>query len=47
MSGSGGNVNRLQPGVGVHVDDKIEGTTGREKWLELFQEREMCISGSH
>ena len=36
MRGSGGNVNRVLPGVGVHVDDGKEGTTGREKWLELL-----------
>ena len=44
MRGSGGNVNRLLPGVGVYVDRK-EGTVGREKWLELLQER--CAFGGH
>ena len=38
MRCSGGNVNCFLPGVGVYVDDRQEGTTGREKWLELFQE---------
>ena len=33
MRGSGGNVNRLLPGVGGYVDDRKEVTTGREKWL--------------
>ena len=33
MRGSGGNVNRLLPGVGVNVDDRKEGTTGCEKWF--------------
>ena len=31
MRGSGGNVNRLLPGVGVHVDERTAGTAGREK----------------
>ena len=44
MRGSGGNVNRFLPGVGVHVNDRKGGTTGRDKWLELFQKREMCAS---
>ena len=34
--GSGGNLNRFLP-VGVHVNHRKEGTTGREKWLELIQ----------
>ena len=38
----GGNVNRFLPGVGVHVNDRKEGTTGREKWLEFLQKRKMC-----
>ena len=41
MRGSGGNVSRLLPGVGVYVENRKEGTTGREQWLEPFQEREM------
>ena len=43
MRGSGGNLNHLLAGVGVHVDD---GTTRREKWQELLQEREKCVSGA-
>ena len=34
MRGLGGNVNSLLPGVGVHVDDRRGGITGREQWLE-------------
>ena len=39
-------MNRFLPGVGVHVNDRKEeeGTTGREKWLELLQKREMRAS---
>ena len=38
MWGSGGNVNRLLPRMGVHVDDTKEATAGREKCLELLQD---------
>ena len=44
MRGSGGQLNSLPPGVGVHVEDSKGGTTGRKKCLELLQEREMCVS---
>ena len=43
MRGSGGYLNDLRP-VGVHVEDKKAGTTGREKRLELLQESEMHVS---
>ena len=37
--GSGGNVNRFLPGVGVHVNDRREGTTGCEKFPDKADER--------
>ena len=47
MRGSGGNVSRLVPGVEVHVDERAARTTGRDKWLELLQNREMFVSGGY
>ena len=49
MRGSGGNESRFVPGMGVHVDDGKEVTTGREKLpgkgVKLTRgEREVCVS---
>ena len=33
MRGSGGHLNSLRPGVGVHVEDRKGVITGCEKWL--------------
>ena len=45
MRGSGSNASRLLPGVGVHVDDRKEWTTGREK-CSTRGEREVCQEGT-
>ena len=43
MRGSGGNVNRLLPGVEVQVGDGKEGAAGREKRLELLRTRDVRL----
>ena len=43
MRGSGGYLNSLRPGVGVHVEDRKGWITGCEKWFEL-QEIDMRVS---